>query len=44
MVKVLKQEALVHGDKLQMIPIKHLQNVKNEIEFSKENEDLNGFQ
>ena len=44
MVHLLKQEALVHGDKLQMLSIKRLQNLKNEIELFKENEDLNGFQ
>jgi epoxyqueuosine reductase len=44
MMKLLMQEASVHGDKLQMISIKHLHSIKNEIELFKENEALNGFQ
>lgn len=44
MVHLLKQEALLHGDKLQILSIKRVQNLKNEIELFKKNEDLNGFQ
>jgi len=44
MIELLKQKARVHGDKLQIIPIQRLQNLKDEIEAFKENEDLNGFQ
>ncbi len=44
MINELKQEAMLHGDKLQVIPIKRLQSIKNEIDVFKENEDLNGFQ
>ncbi|MBN1873489.1 MAG: hypothetical protein JXA33_04600 [Anaerolineae bacterium] len=44
MIKQLKQEASVHGDKLQIIPVQRLRSIKDEIEIFKENEDLNGFQ
>ena len=44
MVHSLKQEALVHGDKLQMLSINRLQDLEKEIEFFRENESLNGFQ
>lgn len=44
MIELLRQEALEHGDKLQVIPIKRLQSIKKEIEAFKEKEDLNGFQ
>lgn len=43
MIEALKQEALLHGDKLHVLPIKHLQTIKNEIDLFKENEELNGF-
>lgn len=44
MVHLLKQEALVHGDKLQILSIKRLQNLNNEIELFGKNMNLNGFQ
>lgn len=44
MVHLLKQEALVHGEKLQMLSIKCLQDLKIEIEHFKKNEQLNNFQ
>jgi epoxyqueuosine reductase len=44
MVHLLKQEALVHGEKLTMLSIKRLQNLKNEIERFRKHEELNGFQ
>lgn len=43
MIEALKQEALTHGDKLQVVPIKHLQTIKNEIDLFKANEELNSF-
>ena len=43
MIEALKQEALLHGDKLHVLPIKHLQTIKNEIDLFKANEYLNGF-
>lgn len=43
MIEELKREALLHGDKLEVLPIKHLQTIKNEIDFFKANEELNGF-
>lgn len=44
MIDLLKHEALAHVDKLQMISISCLKNLKKEIEVFKENEDLNNFQ
>lgn len=44
MADLLKQEALIHGDKLQMLSIKCLQNLKSEMELFKKDEGLNGFQ
>lgn len=44
MVNLLKQEAFIHGDKLQILPINCLQKLKSEIDFFKKNEALNGFQ
>jgi len=44
MVHLLKQAASVHGDKLQMLSIERLQDLKNELSFFEKNEDLNGFQ
>ena len=44
MVHLLKQEALVHGEKLQILSINRLQNLKSEIELFKKNGDLNEFQ
>ncbi len=43
MIKTLKQEAMVCGDKLQVVPIEYLERIKNEIELFKKNEELNGF-
>lgn len=43
MIKALKQEAMVYGNKLQVVPIEHLERIKNEIELFKKNEELNGF-
>ncbi len=43
MIEALKQEALLHGDKLHVLPIKHLHTIKNEIDLFKANEELNGF-
>ncbi|QNU68571.1 4Fe-4S binding protein [Ruminiclostridium herbifermentans] len=43
MIEALKQEALLHGNKLQVVPIKHLQTLKKEIDLFKENDELNGF-
>jgi epoxyqueuosine reductase len=44
MIETIKQWALDHSDKLQIIPVKRLQDIRNEIEVFRENEDLNGFQ
>jgi epoxyqueuosine reductase len=44
MIELLRQEALEHGDKLQIIPIDRLPSIKKEIEAFREQEDLNGFQ
>jgi epoxyqueuosine reductase len=44
MVHVLKQEAVVHGDKLKMLSIERLQDLQHEIARFSSNEELNGFQ
>lgn len=44
MINLLKQEALLHGDKLQILPVNCLQRLKKEIDAFAENENLNGFQ
>jgi len=44
MVDSLKQWAAVHGDKLQIVPIRRLQDMKIELEAFREKEELNGFQ
>ncbi len=43
MINLLKQEAMVHGDKLQVIPIEFLERIKDEINHFKKSEELNGF-
>jgi len=44
MIKMLKEEAVEHGDKLQLIPIERLLNLHHELQAFEENEELNGFQ
>jgi epoxyqueuosine reductase len=44
MIDLFKKEALLHGDKLQILSIKCLQNLKTELEFFEKREDLNSFQ
>ncbi len=44
MVNLLKQEALAHGDRLQIITADCLHNLKTDIELFRKNKDLNDFQ
>jgi len=44
MIDVLKHRVVAHGDRLKMLSIKRLQDLKNEVERFKKNEELNGFQ
>jgi len=44
MIESLKQQSLQHGEKLQIIPVSRLRNIRTELEAFRENEDLNGFQ
>jgi hypothetical protein len=44
MIETIMQWALDHSEKMQIIPVKRLQDIRNEIEVFKKNEDLNGFQ
>lgn len=41
---LLRAEAAAHGDKLQIIGVSHLNDLRNEIEQFSESEELNGFQ
>ncbi len=41
---VLKKTALEHGDRLQVVPIQRLQNLKDEIDLFQREQELNGFQ
>lgn len=44
MVDLVKEEALAHGDKLKIISVERLKDLKNEIGIFSNTEDLNGFQ
>lgn len=44
MNNLLKNEALIHGDRLQIIAPHHLKDLKNDINTFARNEELNGFQ
>jgi epoxyqueuosine reductase len=44
MIDSLQQWATLHGDKLQLIPIGRLQDVKAELEVFSQTQELNGFQ
>jgi epoxyqueuosine reductase len=44
MNSILKEEAKKHGDRLQIIPVEHLADLKEELEEFKISEELNGFQ
>lgn len=44
MYELLKQAALMHDVKLELIPIKRLESLKKEIDSFKEHEELNNFQ
>jgi epoxyqueuosine reductase len=44
MMDLLKQEATRHGDKLKVLSVERLEALKSELEFFKNNEELNPFQ
>ncbi|MDP4093209.1 MAG: 4Fe-4S double cluster binding domain-containing protein [Bacillota bacterium] len=44
MVNILKQEALLHGDRLEILPVERLQDLKGEIDVFENSEKLNNFQ
>ncbi len=44
MFELIKAAAAEHGDSLQLIPVERLQELKEEIRYFREHEELNGFQ
>jgi epoxyqueuosine reductase len=44
MMQAFMEEALVHGEKIQLIPIHRLQSIQHELESFTTNEDVNDFQ
>jgi epoxyqueuosine reductase len=44
MIDLLKAEAAAHGDKLQIVAVTHLNDLRKELEHFSQSEELNGFQ
>ncbi len=44
MNRLLEEEAIRHGDRVRIVSVKHLEDLKNNIEHFKNAEELNGFQ